>query len=279
MKKDYVVVPSIESKQVYNKPNLCQSNSNMAGPTYHSFASRCFIFLLVFPASSVIALAHNSQNNNSNKETSINRREVFSRGISSAILLLPAFVEPANAACMPGDLSAECIGVYKIPIRDATESPTLNTPEALKRNAPDLNYVKPMEAPTSVIKAKEELLAQRAAADDIKTVVLAGRLEEAGIKVLNLIPKVTMASYAIQEQVQTKYPVSSSGANQMRVVQFQQSLQECIALWSSIDIEIGQGLRGQMGASAVAQLAILKSITEATAAFDDFLQLVDANTR
>ena len=251
----------------------------MPKPTYHSLARRSILLLLVVVCPVAVALAPNSPNNNSNKRPSINRREVFSAVISSAILLLPTFVEPANAACMAGDLSPECIGVYKIPIRDATESPTLNTPEALKRNAPDINYVKPMEAPTSVNKAKEELLAQRAAADDIKTVVLAGRLEEAGIKVLNLIPKVTMASYAIQEQVQTKYPVSSSGANQMRVVQFQQSLQECIALWSSIDIEIGQGLRGQLGASAVAQLAILKSITEATAAFDDFLQLVDANSR
>ena len=179
---------------------------------------------------------------------------------------------------MPGDLSAECIGVYKIPLQDALNSPTLNTPEALKRNAPDVNYVKPMELPKSVTKAKEELQAQRAAADDIQTVILAGKLEEAGIKVLNLIPKITGSGIAIQEQVQLNFPTSDSGVNQMRVMKYQQQLQELVTLWSQIDVEIGQGLRGQLGASAVAQLAILKSIKEAIAAFDDFLVMVDAST-
>ena len=248
---------------------------------------RCILFSLLSTALSAIAWSPHSPRNPKQETPSLNRRQTFSRVLSSstaAILIFPTlppklFVDPAHAACMPGDLSTECIGVYKIPIRDATESPTMNTPEALKQNAPDLNYVKPPEAPASIIKAKEELLAQRLAADDIKKVVLEGRLEEAGIKVLNLIPKVTMASYAIQEQVQSRYPTSSSGTNQMRVVQFQQSLQDVIAQWSAIDIEIGQGLRGQLGVSAVAQLAILKSIVEATAALDDFLQLVDSNIR
>jgi len=43
-----------------------------------------------------------------------------------------------------------------------------------------------------------------------------------------------------------------------------------------VDITIGQGLRGTMGVSAVAQLTILSELREATAALDDFLRAVQA---
>lgn len=177
----------------------------------------------------------------------------FAKTVVAAVLPVTAFQEEARAACVPGDVSEECIGVYKLPVKGATETPQ------------------------SVLAAKDQLLAQRAAADDIREVVAAGRLPEAGMKVLNLIPKVTTAGMAIQQEMQSTYPASDSGVNQMKVLKYQQQYQETVALWSGVDVEIGQALRGQLGASAVAQLSILSSLKEATASFDDFLKLVDSS--
>lgn len=232
------------------------------------------LFLLVLFPTATLCLTNNKP---------FSRRAGLSRiaqAVGAAIVSQSvAVLGKAQAACLPGDLSPDCIGVYKIPLQDALSSPTLNSPEALKRNAPDVNYVKPTEPPKSVLLAKEQLLAQRAAADDIRDVVLAGKLQEAGIKVLNLIPKVTGAGMTIQQHIQSSFPVSGSGANQMRVLKYQQNFQELIALWSQIDVEIGQALRGQLGVSAVAQLEILKSLKEATTAFDEFLLAVESNTK
>jgi hypothetical protein len=197
--------------------------------------------------------------------------------ICPTVASLQVAVQDARAACLPGDLSPDCIGVYKIPLQDALSSTTLNTPDALSKNAPDVNYINVQSPPKSVRVAKDMLLAQRAAADDIRQVVQDGKLQEAGIKVLNLIPKITGAGITIQQQVQSTFPVADSGANQVRVMKFQQQLQELITQWSQIDVEIGQALRGQMGVSAVAQIQILGSLKDATAAFDDFLVCVDAN--
>jgi len=264
---------------------LSQISTLIKQPTmFHAIITRIGVLLLLLHLSINITIA--LQTNHNSKRSVVSRRESIFQGIKqasccAAVVVLPVltlFRQDARAACMPGDLSADCIGVYKIPLQDALSSPTLNSKEALKQNAPDMKYVKPIEIPTNVARAKEELLAQREAANDIQNVISAGRLEEAGIKVLRLIPVITGAGMAIQEQVQIAYPVSNGGANQMRVMKYQQGLQELVALWSGIDVEIGQGLRGQLGSSVVAQLAILKSIEEANAAFDDFLLLLDSNT-
>lgn len=231
-----------------------------------------FVFLLL----PVVARGLSSTNR------PVNRRAGLSRLAKAlgAVLVVPLIVsKDAQAACFPGDLSPECIGVYKIPLQDALSSPTLNSPEALKRNAPDVNYVQPAEQLRSILQAKNELLTQRAAADDIRDVVLAGRLEEAGIRVLNLIPKVTGAGMLLQQQVQSNLSTSDSGVNQMQLFKFQQTYQDFIAMWSQVDVEIGQALRGQLGVSAVAQLEILKSLKEATATFDEFLSFVDASIK
>lgn len=211
----------------------------------------------------------------------LSRRQGLTKltNVLAGVVIPVAAAERAQAACLPEDLSPECIGVYKIPLQDALSSPTLNSPEALKKNAPDVQYVKPTEPPKSIQQAKDQLLAQRAAADNIRDVVLAGKLEEAGIKVLNLIPKVTGAGITIQQQVQSNFPVADAGVNQVRVMNYQQKFQELVALWSQIDIEIGQALRGQLGVSAVAQLEILKSLKDATVAFDNFLLVVESTIK
>lgn len=235
-----------------------------------------FTILYYFLSSAAQSLSLHSKSHTCRREVLSSVVRAAGEILSPAILLAPN--QQAGAACLPGDLSKECIGVYKIPLEDAQNSRTLNTPEAVKKNAPDLNYVKPMAMPSNVGQAKEILETQRAAADDIKNVVLAGKLEEAGIKVLNLIPKVTAASKTIQEQVEKMYPLDGSVVNQMRVTKFNEQRQELITVWSQVDIEIGQALRGQMGQTTVAQIELLKSIRGATAILDDYLSAVDANS-
>jgi hypothetical protein len=180
----------------------------------------------------------------------------------------------AEAACLPGDLSKECIGVYKVPI-DENILPYVGTPEALKKWAPDLKYVPPIQPPSSFSAALEMLETQRIAADDIQQVVLEGRLEEAGIKVLNLMPKVTSSGKLIVFIIERGLDANKSPIDELKLTRIQDQLNMVIGLWGECDVEIGQGLRGQMGNSAVAQLQILPSLREATAALDDFMASIN----
>jgi hypothetical protein len=180
----------------------------------------------------------------------------------------------AEAACLPGDLSVECIGVYKVPM-DENILPYVGTPEALKKFAPDLKYVPPIRPPSSFSAALEMLETQRIAADDIQQVVLAGRLEEAGIKVLNFMPKVTSSGKLIVDIIEQGLDPNKSPMDEIKLTRIQDQLNMVIALWGECDVTIGQGLRGQMGVSAVAQLQILSSLREATAALDDFMASIN----
>jgi hypothetical protein len=264
------------------KRKMTTVTTSKVGVSFSGILLHVPILLVLLPA---VALSLSSSNG-SIKSLGTSRRQNlshFAKFVMGAIVfptvpLLQVAVQEASAACLPGDLSPDCIGVYKIPLQDALSSTTLNTPEALSKNAPDVNFIYVHPPPKSVQFAKDMLLAQRAAADDIRQVVQDGKLQEAGIKVLNLIPKITGAGITIQQQVQSTFPVADSGANQLRVMKFQQQLQDLITLWSQIDVEIGQALRGQMGVSAVAQIQILGSLKDATVAFDEFLICVDANT-
>lgn len=169
------------------------------------------------------------------------------------------------AACIPGDLSAECIGVYKFPEMSEKDLASL---------APDVKYVAPAATPKTAAQAVAILQAQRSkAADDISDVIAAGRLEEAGIKLLNLIPKVTAAGRVLIESTgETSRAASESEVvAQLRLSQMESRYEMMIGTLGQCDVSIGQGLRGQMGVSAVAQLNILDELKDAIVAFDDFL--------
>ena len=74
-------------------------------------------------------------------------KKIFSGAISSATILSSS--KSSNAACLPGDVSPDCIGVYKLPLDDAVSS-YIDTPEHLAKNAPDLRWVPMPEYPKSV---------------------------------------------------------------------------------------------------------------------------------
>jgi hypothetical protein len=180
----------------------------------------------------------------------------------------------AEAACLPGDLSVECIGVYKVPMDDNI-LPYVGTPEALKQWAPDLKFVPPIQPPSSFKAALEILETQRIAAGDIQQVVLEGRLEEAGMKVLNLMPKITSAGRLIVFTIEQGLGPNKSVVDEIKLTRIQDQLNMVIGLWGGCDVEIGQGMRGQLGVSAVAQLQILPSLREATAELDDLLASIN----
>ena len=156
---------------------------------------------------------------------------------------------------------------------DDAISGMVGTQEALKQNAPGLNYVPPINMPQSVADAMAQLEAQRRAADDIRSVITGGRLEEAGIKVLNLVPKVTAAGRVIVDSVAQNSPLSG-GAKEVQLLKLQSKLDETLGYFGQVDVSIGQGLRGELGVVTVAQLTILSDLKDAMIAFDEFLEQI-----
>ncbi|CAJ1957951.1 unnamed protein product [Cylindrotheca closterium] len=179
--------------------------------------------------------------------------------------------EPASAACLPGDLSKECIGVYKVPIDDGI-LPFVGTPEKLKLYAPDLNYIPPIKAPINAKRALELLDTQQLAAEDIQQVVMSGKLEEAGIKVLGLLPVVQSSGKFLVDKIEYGLLTpNSTTIDDLKISKLKSDLDLALGMWGECDMVIGQGLRGQLGVTTVAQLQILSSIKDAIVAYDDFL--------
>jgi hypothetical protein len=130
-----------------------------------------------------------------------------------------------------------------------------------------------------------------AATTDIYQVVQQGRLEEAGIKILNLLPIVTITSNMILEDallrlaqqkraasstVELNNNSSSSSSTDSAITTLASNRLEnqcalALGLWGETDIMVGQGIKGDLGVSAVAQIQILNQLKEATAALDDFM--------
>jgi hypothetical protein len=199
---------------------------------------------------------------------SLNRRRFFS--LLSTGCGMACVVDNSNAACLPGDLAPSCIGVYKVPIDDNIKE-MVSTRESLQKYAPGINYVPPIPSPTSFSSAYEAILTQRLAADDIVNVVSAGRLEEAGIKVLNLIPRLTVSGRVLVDNDTSE---TKSTQESIQREKLQNLLETTEVAWKNVDILIGQGIRGDMGVSAVAQLHILSELREAILSLDEFVASV-----
>lgn len=207
----------------------------------------------------------------SSTPTRISRRQVLSNMVygycGGGAFLVPllltttsAACDVAHAACLPGDDSVECIGVYKVPVDSSRD--------LLKEYAPQLNYDgdEPSAArPQSYQGALGVLSKQRLAANDITEAVTAGRLEEAGVKVLKVLPKLTLAGRVIVSSFNGEGVVEG-----LRRSKIERQLQELEALWGQLDVSIGQGLRGQLGVSAAAQIRILDELKECAIALEDF---------
>jgi len=87
----------------------------------------------------------------------------FRRTLMFATLLVPISqlnINTADAACLPGDIREDCIGVYKLPMDDSS-SRYVETPEKLKMYAPDLKWIPPIDYPSNYQNAINQLIEQR----------------------------------------------------------------------------------------------------------------------
>jgi hypothetical protein len=214
------------------------------------------------------------------------RRQLFQQSVAAITAAAVASApSSANAACLQGDTRPVCIGIYKVPLDDNI-LPYISTPEQLHQFAPDLNYVPPIQKPESFEVAMAILRDQRNAADEIKQHVMAGKLEEAGIKVLGLIPQVTSSSRRVFTDLEAKIRTtgivagrpksdepseSETTVEEMAIEMAENQMNFVTGYWGDCDITIGQGIRGELGMLTVAQLTILASLRDATCALDDFL--------
>lgn len=216
--------------------------------------------------------------------------------LSSSTQPLLFFSNPSHAACLSGDTSPECIGVYKVPIDDAISS-YVDTPEHLAKYAPDLKWVPMMEYPKSYKDARHELLTlQIKLQQDIVSFVEKGELTLAGVTLLEIIPRVTVAGRVVlgllekkrkeeeedknnNNKNENKNDSSSSRSDffEMRAMRTENAYLELLASLGAADIVIGQALSGRLGTITMAQIQILQDLTNASREFQDLMRALPEN--
>jgi len=213
---------------------------------------------------------------NTNKHSNINKKSrrdflLSTSAFISGINILSQHPNAVNAACLTGDTSEQCIGVYKVPI-DEEILPYIETPEQLERYAPDLNWVAQPTYPKSYNDAIQEFNTMETTyLKDIKDNVLKGSLTVAGVQLLQMIPRFTVCGRVILKTLQAREDINQDiySLIEDRYMILYASIQNC-------DVMIGQGLRGQMGVSAVAQITILSELKQIEFDYNFFLKQVVA---
>ncbi|KAL7525559.1 hypothetical protein ACHAXR_001058 [Thalassiosira sp. AJA248-18] len=218
------------------------------------------------------------------------RRLVLSKYFLSSMLLVTTNAKSARAACLSGDIRAECIGVYKV---DASHSSYAETPEKLKLYAPDLQWVPPVEYPPNYGDALNQLKEQRQQLDIAQEIVAKGDIEKSGLELLAIIVKVNAAGTVIIKSfrnasneernaaMKRNNPTPGNDGNpssttkaitlEMKTDRIENTFNELLALLGETDVMIGQALRGELGVSAPAQIQILSNISDCKKEFDNLI--------
>ena len=155
------------------------------------------------------------------------------------------------------------------------------------------HQVPPIEYPPNFSAASDQVQQQRVKLDLVKDLILKGDLNQGGLVLLDVVPKVSAAGKVIlkgfgdavnkERNLQMKRIKSNDGTIissekattlDMRAYRFEYSINELLGYLGEVDILIGQGLRGELGASAPAQILILSSIDEAQREFDEMLRII-----
>ncbi len=183
-------------------------------------------------------------------------------GMSALTFSLP---ENSHAACLAGDTSLDCIGVYKVPIDDQIKN-MVSTPEQLAKFAPDLRYVPPIPVPNTYKEAKEEILALKENVNGLTAVVSKGDLTSAGVEILRIVPRITVAGRVV---------ISSLGKNEqlsMKAFRSDVAHNELLASLGAVDVMIGQSIAGQLGSITAAQIQILEELRNANEHYDELVK-------
>ena len=202
------------------------------------------------------------------------RRKVVARLVGSlAISGGIAVMAPAisHAACLMGDTSEDCIGIYKMPLDDEV-LPYVDTAEKLNKFAPGIRWVPPVEYPKSYRDARTEMLSLRDSASNLKEIVIKGLFVDAGSRLLSLIPRVTVAGRVMIQTLE-----ATKGTNEdlsMRALRLEAAHTELLGKLGQCDIIVGQALSGQLGSTTFAQIQILGELQEADVLFDELIRAI-----
>jgi len=172
---------------------------------------------------------------------------------------------PSKAACLSGDVSPERIGIYKVPLE------YVDTPEHLAKFAPDLKWNPMTEYPKSYKGAKEELVDLQAKLDTVAPMVRKGDFTEAGMQILAIAPRVTVAGRVVVRILQNDRELS------MRAMRTENAHLELLASLGAADIVIGQALGGMLGSTTMPQIQILDDLRNAEQEFKELMNAIPEN--
>ena len=189
-----------------------------------------------------------------------------------SFVTLVSLPKQSHAACLFGDTSPDCIGVYKMPMDDSALS-YVDTPEKLAKNAPDVRWVPPVQYPKSYTDARAELASLQKRCAALPDLVLKGNLTNVGIEILGIIPRLTVAGRVVIQSLddaKNKQGVDMS----MKAYRAEVAHTALLNMLGQCDVLIGQAISGQLGAIAPAQLHILEDVGEANVLFNEFTKSI-----
>lgn len=211
---------------------------------------------------------HNNNDNDEQNKVDTNRREAMKKIIKSSIVGLAALSslpQKNQAACLPGDTSVDCIGIYKVPIDDGIKH-MIDTPEQLAKFAPDLRWTPPVEYPENYKVAKDEIMDLKNNVQALPTLVSKGELTSAGVEILRIVPRITVAGRVIIGTLNAHNEYS------MKALRTEAAHTELLANLGSVDVMIGQSASGQLGSITMAQIQILDELRNANEHFEEFIR-------
>ena len=188
-----------------------------------------------------------------------NRRSVMNQiNILSANLFGLVFAGKAHAACLSGDTSKECIGVYKVPV-DEEILPFVDTPENLLRFAPDVKWVPPVEPCTDPEEARRMIQVDFKKISGLNDLILKGDLTAAGSIILDAMARLQVAGKCIDNEA-ISGKANSNGVDYLR---WEAAFEDAKIGLGQLDVALGQGIRGEIGSITVTQLALLSEVKQA----------------
>lgn len=219
-----------------------------------------------------LKISNTNENENEDEdedESHLNtRREAMKHLFQTSILGITALTsipQESKGACLAGDTSHDCIGIYKVPIDDNI-SHMVSTPEQLAKYAPDLRWTPPIEYPTNYNNAKEEIMALKDQVQALVPLVSKGDLTSAGVEILRIVPRITVAGRVVIGSLQEIDEFS------MKAMRSELAHSEVLASLGSADVLIGQQFAGQFGSITVAQIQILEDLRDANLHYEELVK-------
>jgi len=162
-----------------------------------------------------------------------------------------------SSMCLAGDDSPLCIGVLKEQIPQGDDEKVVLSYGIYSPLRPDVQPIV-LTKPTSFDKAIGVLTDQRLAMDDMGQLVNEGKLQDAGVVLLRILPRVTIAG---------RYIVAAPKF----APQIHPLFDQAEAAVASLDKTMGRGVGRRMGATAMAQLQILSELSTTKLALDNLI--------